>query len=111
MKITMTNGSKRNGIKGSRLRFFSTDGRMVSELNLPAGNPRRFLASKAGAKYAKPLKIAIVATTMCDGSLARRKSKNPRCSDMLQLFAECKARVTAIRVLGGMGKPAWEKQP
>lgn len=111
MKITMTNGSKAKGWTGSRIRITASDGNLLEQINLPAGNPRRYLESKAGTKYRKVLRIAVLAASHYEGALARRQYTNrPRCANLAELFAHSKARVTAHRVLNGLGKPAWEQR-
>lgn len=104
----MTNGSKAKGWTGSRIRFYAADGRLVDEVKLPAGNPKRFLKTNAGARFQRPVQVAVLATAHIDGALARREHRRPRCQDLAQLFASTKARITAHRVLNGLGKPAWE---
>lgn len=111
MKITMTNGSKAKGWTGSRIRITASDGILLDQINLPAGNPRRYLESKAGAKYRRTVHVACMAAAHYEGNIARRQHKSsPRCANLAELFARGKARITAMRALNGLGKPAWEQQ-
>lgn len=110
MKITMTNGSKSNGVTGSRIRITASDGVLLEQIILPAGNPRRYLRSKAGVPHMARVNDAVLAASNYEGALARRKTaSSPRCAEMAELFAACKARVSAIGALTTGRKPVWEK--
>lgn len=111
MKITMTNGSKAKGWTGSRIRITASDGILLEQINLPAGNPRRYLESKAGAKYRRTVQLACMAAAHYEGVIARRQHKRSlSCANLAELFAHGKARVTTMRALNGLGKPAWERK-
>lgn len=62
--ITQTNGNTKNGIKGSRLRFWNDLGEMVGEMIVPKHNAKKYCINCPDGKYGKEyLRLLEIATT------------------------------------------------
>jgi hypothetical protein len=56
MKTTQTNGNSKNGIRGSRLRFYNSKNELVGELVVPHRNARWYCNTYTGGEYGKKYK-------------------------------------------------------
>lgn len=80
MRLTITNGNRRNGVAGQRLRFTHRDG-LVSDLHLPGSTWTRPTARAA--------LFSVVLAELRIESLQRHGTSN----SMTELFARSKARL------------------
>ena len=53
MSITTTNGNSKNGIRGSRLRFWNSKGIKVGELIVPAWNGKKYCQNHKAGFYGR----------------------------------------------------------
>lgn len=85
MRMTVTNGNARNGIRGQRVTLYPRTGPATATI-LP----------RADALKHRPALLAMARCVAWAEGVARHTPTNPDAEQMLALFAESKARLVVI---------------